>query len=164
MPCSVPVVGSCSGAAGEDCGLLQPHSQLHLPTTLQPSLPPPHPLVSLVAPGKQLQSVGKAGREPRASPACHCPAAEGKLLVWAQERWRLVVPSTACSHMAAPGASWHSPQQILLVQLHPLSCLFDVSLALVPAPVPIPTAISHGQAVVVSPVLSRPGHSSRMGQ
>lgn len=139
-----------------------------LPASLthhSPALPTPSPPpVSLVAPGKQLQSVGKAGREPRASPARHCPAAEGKLLVWAQERWRLVVPSTACSHMAAPGASWHSPQQILLVQLHPLSCLFDVSLALVPAPVPIPTAISHGQAVVVSPVLSRPSHSSRMGQ
>lgn len=73
------------------------------------------------------------------------------------------MPGTACSHMAAPGASWHSPQQILLVQLPPLLCLFDVRLALVLAPVPIPTASSHGQAVVVVPAFSRPDHSSRMG-
>lgn len=32
----------------------------------------------------------------------------------------LVVPSSGCSHMAAPGASWHNPQQILLVQLSTL--------------------------------------------
>lgn len=73
------------------------------------------------------------------------------------------MPGTACSHMAAPGASWHSPQQILLVQLHPLSCLFDVGLALVSAPVPIPSARSRGQAVVHVPALSQPDHSSRMG-
>lgn len=96
-----------------------------------PQLPSPlYTPVSLVAPDEQLQSVEKAGREPRATPARHCSAAE-KLLVWSQEWWRLVVPGTACSHMAAPGAPWHSPQQILLVQLHPLSCLFDVGLALV---------------------------------
>ena len=93
----------------------------------------------------------------------HCSAAEKKLLVRSQGQRRLVVPGTACSHMAAPGAPWHSPQQILLVQLHPLSCLFDVSLALVPAPVSIPTASSGGQMVVVPLELSWPDHGSRMG-
>lgn len=75
------------------------------------------------------------------------------------------MPGTACGHMAAPGAPWHSPQQILLVRLHPLSRLFDVGLALVPAPVSIPTANSRGQTVVVGPPpeLSQPDHGSRVG-
>lgn len=102
-------------------------------------------------------------RGAQATPARHCPAAEEKLLEWSQEWWGLVVPGTACSHMAAPGAPWHSPQQILLVQLHPLSRLFDVGLALVPAPVPIPIASSHGQTVVVPLALSWPDCSSGVG-
>lgn len=166
MLSSVPRGGLRLGVLGSTvgCRALLGCSSPPLPASLthtpEPSLPSPHTLVSLVAAGEQLQSVGKAGREPRATPARHCPAAEEMLLVWSQEWWRLVVPGTACSHMAAPGASWHSPQQILLVQLHPLSCLFDVRLALVPAPVPIPAASSHGQTVVV---LLWPDHSSRMG-
>lgn len=72
------------------------------------------------------------------------------------------MPGTACSHMAAPGAPWHSPQQILLVQLHPLSRLFDFGHALVPAPVSILTAGSRGQTAVVLLELSWPDHGSRM--
>lgn len=50
-----------------------------------PQLPSPlYTPVSLVALDEQLQSVEKAGREPRATPARHCSAAE-KLLVWSQE-------------------------------------------------------------------------------
>lgn len=73
------------------------------------------------------------------------------------------MPGASCSHMAAPGAPWHSPQQILLVQLHPLSRLFDVSLALVLAPVSIPAASSGGQTVVTPPELSWPDHGTRTG-
>lgn len=122
----------------------------------QPSLLCPQNLPAARWPrASSCRAWGRQAGSPVPTQRGHCCATEKKLLVVTGQR-RLLVPGTACSHLAAPGAPWHSPQQILLVQLHPLSCLFDVSLALVPAPASVPTAGSLRQTAAVPPQLSWP--------
>lgn len=162
MPSAVPTgglrLGGCCGGCRALWGCSGP---------LLPAYPPhPSPLCPVPYPGGPGQAAaerregGRGAQGPPNSPLPCCRGEAAWMVTGAME-------PGAARHCPRPygcsRAPWHSPQQILLVRLHPLSCLFDVGLASVPAPVPIPTASSHGQAVVDVLALSRRDHSSRTG-